>query len=195
MVEVVGLVTTIASTFNRVAMHGVRTDLVRAQAKAARLPLAEVDLPWPCSNAMYESIFAGALADLRGAWGISHVAFGDLFLEDVRAYRERLLQPLALVPLFPLWQRPTAPLIDAMLAAGVRAHIACLDPTRLDRRLAGRVLDRELLASLGPDIDPCGERGEFHTFVAKGPMLDGVIPVTAGEVVERDGFVYADLRC
>jgi uncharacterized protein (TIGR00290 family) len=195
--QVVGLVTSVVPAFGRVAMHGVRMALVRAQAEAVALPLVEVALPWPCPNEHYDGQFGAALAHAREAWDVTHVAFGDLFLADIRAYRERLLGRLGLEPLFPLWEEPTGPLICAMLDAGVRARIVCLDPSLVRRDLAGALLHPELLASLGPAIDPCGERGEFHTFVTDGPMLAHPIPVTRGEVVERDGFVYADLlpRC
>jgi uncharacterized protein (TIGR00290 family) len=192
-VELAGLVTTVVPAFQRVAMHGVRVELIRAQAAAAGLPLAEVPLDWPSDNRSYEAAMLAELARLRDAWSITHVAFGDLFLEDVRAYRERLLQGSGLDPLFPIWLRPTRPLADAMLAAGLRAHIVCLDPTKLPRELAGRMLDSSLLDGLPEGVDPCGERGEFHTFVSAGPMLRWPIAVAGGEVVQRDGFVYADL--
>ncbi len=192
-VELAGLITTVVPAFQRVAMHGVRVELIRAQAAAAGLPLAEVPLDWPSDNRSYEAAMLAALARLRQDWSVTHVAFGDLFLQDVRAYRERLLQGSGLEPLFPIWLRPTRALADAMLAAGMRAHIVCLDPAKLPRELAGRVLDSDLLDGLPAGVDPCGERGEFHTFVSGGPMLRRPIPVTPGEVVQRDGFVYADL--
>ncbi len=191
--EVVGLVSSIVPTFDRIAMHGVRMSLIRAQARAAGLPLLEAALPWPCSNERYEAIFAGALDEARARWGVTHVAFGDLFLADVRAYREALLARVGLPPLFPLWQAPTKPLLAAMLAAGLRTRIVCLDPSRISREFAGRELDAALAARLPAHVDWCGERGEFHTFVTEGPMLDRRIAVTPGEIVERDGFVYADL--
>ncbi|HTC24077.1 MAG TPA: hypothetical protein VK688_06930 [Gemmatimonadales bacterium] len=191
--DVVGLMSAMVPEFDRISMHGVRTDLVRAQAHAAGLPLIEVGLPWPCSNAIYEAEFLSSLSAARAEFGVTHVAFGDLFLEDVRAYRERLLQGTGLAPLFPLWGQPTDSLLQAMLAGGVRARIVCLDPARLDRHFAGRELDAATAAELPPGVDPCGERGEFHTFVTHGPMLSTPVAVEAGEVVERDGFVYADL--
>lgn len=192
--DAVGLVTAVVPEFGRTAMHGVRTELVRAQARAAGLPLLEVSLPWPCPNDRYEAAFLAGLAAARRDWSITQVAFGDLFLEDIRAYRERLLVGTGLEPVFPLWGVPTGSLLGEMLAGGLRARIVCLDPARLDRRLAGRELDHALAAGLPSVVDPCGERGEFHTFVTEGPMLSERVAVEPGEVVERDGFVYADLR-
>ncbi|HET7600009.1 MAG TPA: hypothetical protein VFK09_06930 [Gemmatimonadales bacterium] len=191
--EVAALVTTVVPAFGRVAMHGVRADLVRAQARAAGVPLIEVPLSWPSTNAEYEQRMGEALDRVRAELGVTHVAFGDLFLEDVRAYRERMLAGSGLTPIFPLWLEPTRPLVEAMLAAGVRATVVCLDPARVGRGLAGRSLDADFLAALPPGVDPCGERGEFHTFVAAGPMFREPVPVAPGPVVERDGFVYADL--
>jgi uncharacterized protein (TIGR00290 family) len=191
--EVVGLVTSVVPELGRSAMHGVRVELVRAQARSAGLPLLEVPLPWPCTNARYESAFLAGLSEARARWGVTHVAFGDLFLEDVRAYRERMLAGSGLTPLFPLWLEPTRALADTMLASGLEARIVCLDPTRVGRDLAGRRLDAALLAGLPAEVDPCGERGEFHTFVTAGPMLRHTVPVAPGEIVEREGFVYADL--
>ncbi len=190
--EVVGLVTTVVPEHGRSAMHGVRVGLVRAQAAATGLPLLEVPLPWPCSNELYEAAFLDGLDHARKSLGVTHVAFGDLFLADIRSYRERLLVDTGLEPLFPLWHRPTDELLETMLAAGVRARIVCLDPTQLDRRFAGRVLDHQLVGELPTHVDPCGERGEFHTFVTAGPMLASPVVVSPGDVVERDGFVYAD---
>jgi uncharacterized protein (TIGR00290 family) len=192
-VEVVALVTTVVSAFGRVAMHGVRAELVRAQARAAGIGLVEVPLSWPSTNAEYEQRVGAALAELRSRLGVTHVAFGDLFLEDVRAYRERMLAGTGLTPLFPLWLEPTGRLMETMLREGVEARIVCLDPQRVGRELAGRALDAGLLAGLPATVDPCGERGEFHTFVTAGPMLRQPVAVAAGEIVEREGFVYADL--
>jgi uncharacterized protein (TIGR00290 family) len=191
--EVVALLTTVVPAFGRVAMHGVRVELLRAQARAAGVPLVEVPLSWPSDNAEYERRVGAALATLRAESGVSHVAFGDLFLEDVRAYRERMLSGSGLTPLFPLWLEPTRALAEVMLAAGLDARICCLDPTRVGRELAGRRLDAALLASLPEGVDACGERGEFHTFVTAGPMLREPVPVAPGDIVEREGFVYADL--
>jgi uncharacterized protein (TIGR00290 family) len=191
--QVSALITTVVPEFGRVAMHGVRTQLVAAQARAADVPLVEIPLPWPCTNDEYERRTLEALAELRDERGVSHVAFGDLFLEDVRAYRERMLAGSRLTPIFPLWLEPTRALAGDMLAAGLEARVVCLDPSRVDRALAGRKIDSALLAGLPDAVDPCGERGEFHTFVTAGPMLSTPVPVTPGEVVEREGFVYADL--
>ena len=192
-VEVVALVTTVVPAFERVAMHGVRVELLRVQARAAGVPLVEVPLSWPSTNEEYEARVGGALAALRAERGVTHVAFGDLFLTEVREYRERMLQGSGLTPLFPLWKEPTGPLVREMVAAGLEARIVCLDPGRVGRELAGRRIDAALLAGLPNHIDPCGELGEFHTFVSAGPMLREPIQVAPGVVVERDGFVYADL--
>jgi uncharacterized protein (TIGR00290 family) len=191
-VRVVGLLTTINQHFGRVAMHGFREALLDMQAEAAGLPLWKVHLPWPCSNEVYEAAMAEA-CKRACAEGIQGIAFGDLYLEDIRAYRVAKLAGTGLEPMFPCWGLPTAKLARDMIAAGVRAHLVCVDPRRLERRFAGRVLDEELLAELPADVDPCGEGGEFHTFVSAGPFFSGSIEVSAGEVVERDGFVYADL--
>lgn len=191
--DVAALVTAVVPEFGRTAMHGVRTELVRAQARAADLPLLEIPLPWPCPNDRYETAVLAGLAAARRDRAVTQVAFGDLFLADIRGYRERLLEGSGLEPVFPLWGLPTAELLAEMLADGVRARIVCLDPTRLDRGFAGRELDAALAARLPAGVDPCGERGEFHTFVTEGPMLSGSVAVEAGDVVERDGFVFADL--
>lgn len=191
--DVAALVTAVVPEFGRTAMHGVRTELVRAQARAADLPLLEIPLPWPCPNERYETAVLAGLAAARRDRAVTQVAFGDLFLADIRGYRERLLEGSGLEPVFPLWGLPTAELLAEMLADGVRARIVCLDPTRLDRGFAGRELDAALAARLPAGVDPCGERGEFHTFVTEGPMLSGSVAVEAGDVVERDGFVFADL--
>jgi uncharacterized protein (TIGR00290 family) len=191
-VEVVGLLTTINRTFDRVAMHAVRTELLRAQVEAADLPLWPVSIPWPCSNAEYEAAMAAAMARAR-ADGIDRVAFGDLFLEDVRRYREERLGAIGVTPLFPIWGTPTDALARRMIDGGLRARLTCVDPKALDPRFAGREFDAALLAELPPSVDPCGERGEFHTFVHDGPMFRRPVPFHTGEVVTRDGFVFADL--
>ncbi|HVU51775.1 MAG TPA: ATP-binding protein [Polyangia bacterium] len=191
-VEVVGLLTTLNQAFDRVAMHAVRGELLRAQAAAAGLPLIEVPLPWPCSNEAYEAAMGAALAAAR-AEGITAVAFGDLFLEDIRRYREERMAATGLRPLFPLWGEPTDALARRMLAGGLRARLTCVDPRQLAPSFAGRELDAALLAELPPSVDPCGERGEFHTFAYAGPMFERPVAVRVGEVVERDGFVFADL--
>jgi uncharacterized protein (TIGR00290 family) len=192
-VEVVGLLTTVNSEFDRVAMHGVRIELVRRQARAAGLPLHEIPLPWPCSNEQYEAAMALAVERVREEWHGTHVAFGDLFLQDVRSYREERMRDTGLEPLFPLWLRPTGELARLMIEAGVQTRLVCLDPKRVPRELAGRVMDRDLLDALPTDVDPCGERGEFHTFVTDGPMLRGRVAAEPGDIVEREGFVFADL--
>ncbi len=192
-VEVVGLLTTLSADGDRVAMHAVRRTLLEAQVRAAGLPLLAVPLPWPCSNAEYEEATARALGEARERWGITHVAFGDLFLEDVRAYRERQMAQVGLTPLFPLWGLPTRALARDMIAGGLEARLTCIDPRRLPESLAGRAFDAALLEALPPDVDPCGEAGEFHTFAFAGPMFSHPVPTTLGEVVARDGFVFADL--
>ncbi|MDE2179400.1 MAG: adenine nucleotide alpha hydrolase [candidate division NC10 bacterium] len=192
-VEVVGLLTTFNEAFGRVAMHAVRRELVEAQARAAGLPLIDVPLPWPCSNAAYEEAMGRALAEARVQLKITHVAFGDLFLEDVRQYRESRMQGTGLTPLFPLWGQPTRALAHEMVSAGLRARITCIDPQRLSTSYAGRLFDSTLLDALPDEVDPCGERGEFHTFACAGSMFAHPIPVNIGEVVARDGFVFADL--
>jgi uncharacterized protein (TIGR00290 family) len=191
-VEVVGLLTTINQAFDRVAMHAVRSELLRAQAAAAGLPLWTVPIPWPCSNDAYEAAMSAALERARGE-GIGAVAFGDLFLEDIRRYREERMAATGLTPLFPLWGRPTEPLAREMIAGGLRARLTCVDPRSLDARFAGRDFDATFLAELPATVDPCGERGEFHSFAYDGPMFARPIPIRSGEVVTRDGFVFADL--
>ncbi|HTL32683.1 MAG TPA: hypothetical protein VL326_06145 [Kofleriaceae bacterium] len=190
-VEIVGLVTTVTATYDRVAMHAVRRSLLERQAAALGLPLHVVELPTPCTNEEYEARFGTALARAV-ADGITHVVFGDLFLEDVRAYRERQLATHGLTPVFPLWQRDTRELAREMVASGLRARLTCVDPKVLDRRFAGRLFDDALLAELPASVDPCGERGEFHTFVTHSPAFSEPIEVAVGDVVERDGFVFAD---
>lgn len=191
-VVVTALLTTFNATADRVAMHAVRRDLVRAQAERVGLPLWEVDLPWPCSNDEYE-LRMRAVCDRAVADGIAMVAFGDLFLEDVRAYRERQLAGTGLEPLFPLWGSPTDALARQMIAAGVKARISCVDPAQVSSALAGREFDAALLDALPRSADPCGENGEFHTFVYDAPVFDHAIDVHGGVIVERDGFVFADL--
>ena len=191
-VEVVGLLTTFNSHFARVAMHAVREELVRRQAASVGLPLWPVDLPWPCPNEAYEAAMSEAL-DRALAEGITHVAFGDLFLEDIRSYREKQLGSTGIRPLFPLWGADTRKLASAMIRAGQRAMIVCVDPTKLASEFAGREFDEAFLADLPEGVDPCGENGEFHTFAWQGPAFRAKVPVVRGAVVERDGFVFADV--
>jgi uncharacterized protein (TIGR00290 family) len=192
--SVAALLTTINDAADRVAMHAVRRSLVELQAEAAGLPLWPIRIPSPCPNEAYEAAMRAAMARAH-AEEFTHVAFGDLFLEDVRRYREERLAGTGLAPLFPLWNRPTDALARDMIRAGVRATITCVDPRQLDRRFAGRAFDLSLLDDLPAGTDPCGERGEFHTFCHAGPMFDRSIDVTHGETVERDGFVFVDLKC
>jgi uncharacterized protein (TIGR00290 family) len=190
--DIVGLLTTVNEAFERVAMHAVRLQLLRAQAEAAGLPLFVVNLPWPCTNERYEAEMSKAITAARER-GVSAMAFGDLFLEDIRAYRVEKLRGTGIRPVFPLWGLPTAELARDMIAGGLEARLTCVDPRKLPRELAGRAFDEALLEQLPEGVDPCGERGEFHTFAHAGPMFARSIPVAAGEVVERDGFVFADL--
>jgi uncharacterized protein (TIGR00290 family) len=190
--EIVGALTTVTETFARVSMHGVREELLTAQLDAAGLAPVRVPIPYPCPNEVYEARMADALAAAK-AQGVTQVIFGDLFLEDVRAYREQKLAGTGIAPSFPLWGRPTAALALEMIDAGVETYLACIDLKQIPVSFAGRRFDHALLADLPAAADPCGERGEFHTFVAAGPMLSRRIAVTVGEVVERDRFAFADL--
>ncbi len=190
--NIVGLVTTINEEFSRVAMHGVRDALLAAQADAAGLPLWRIPLPYPCSNAEYEQRMRALIGNALAA-GVTHMAFGDLFLEDVRDYRIRQLAGTGITPVFPLWGLPTARLARDMIAAGLAATLSCVDPRQLAAEHAGRAFDAALLAALPDTVDPCGERGEFHTFCHAGPMFRAPLAVVTGEVVERDGFVFADI--
>ena len=187
-----GLLTTMNEAFDRVAMHATRRRLLEAQAEACGVPLRTIPLPWPCTNEEYETRMRDAVASAVGD-GFTHVAFGDLFLEDVRRYREDRLAGTGLAPMFPLWGIPTKDLAVRMIDAGLRAVLTCVDPARLDRSFAGRQFDRRLLADLPASVDWCGERGEFHSFAYDGPMFSRPIPAAAGDVVTRDGFVFADV--
>jgi uncharacterized protein (TIGR00290 family) len=191
-VPVSALLTTINQAADRVAMHGVRSSLLEAQAESAGLPLWKIPLPWPCTNDDYESRMSDA-CHRAVAEGFDTIAFGDLFLADIRRYRERQLAGSGLTPLFPLWQIPTAALARDMIAGGVRARLACVDTKALDASFAGRDFDLGLLADLPPGADPCGENGEFHTFVYAGPMFRVPIEIELGEVRDVGGFVYRDL--
>jgi uncharacterized protein (TIGR00290 family) len=191
--DVVGALTTVTGTFARVSIHGLREELLRAQLDAVGLPATLVQIPYPCPNEVYEHAMAAAMDEAK-ANGITHVVFGDLFLEDVRAYREARLAAAGMTPVFPLWHRPTDRLAREMIAAGVAARLVCVDLNKLPKTFAGRRYDRVLLENLPAGVDPCGEQGEFHSFVAAGPMLARPVAVEVGETVERDGFAYADLR-
>lgn len=191
-IEVVGLLTTVNAVHDRVAMHAVRVELLQAQADAIGLPLWKVPIPSPCSNQVYAAAMGNAI-DRAKAGGITVMAFGDLFLEDVRRYRETQLAGTGLTAVFPLWGLPTEALARAMIKAGVRARLTCVDPAQVPRTFAGREFDEELLRELPPSADPCGERGEFHTFAYAGPMFGQALSIRAGRIVEMDGFVFADL--
>jgi uncharacterized protein (TIGR00290 family) len=193
--EVVALATTFTEAFNRVAMHAVRRELVEMQADAAGLPLWPVMLPWPCSNIEYE-VRLSALLDIARQNGIQHVAFGDLFLEDIRVYRERQLAASRLTPLFPLWTdaTQTPALARTMLDTGIGAVLTCVDPKQMNADFIGRQFDQTLLSELPTTVDPCGERGEFHTFCHSGPVFRRAIAIRVGERVEREGFVFADVQ-
>ncbi len=195
-VEIVGLVTTFNEAADRVAMHAVRRELVEAQARAVGLPLWAVPLPWPCSNDDYELRMRRLIARAK-AEGVSCFAFGDLFLEDVRAYRVKQLAGSGIAPMFPLWGSPTdtPALAREMIAAGLQAFLTCVDPKQLDGSFVGRSYNADLLANLPPDVDPCGERGEFHTFCFAGPAFTHAISCSVGERIERDGFHFADVLC
>ena len=191
---VAGLLTTLNEAFDRVAMHAVRRTLVEAQAEAAGLPLHAVGLPWPCPNDEYERRMSAAVQRFVSD-GYTHVAFGDLFLEDVRAYRETRLADTGLSPLFPLWKtKLTSELAHEMIGGGLRAVLTCVDPRKVPASLAGRPFDLDLLAALPGGVDPCGENGEFHSFAWDGPMFRHPIAARVGDIVERDGFVFADVR-
>lgn len=190
--EVGGLLTTVNRHFQRVAIHGYREILLDQQGEAAGLPLWKVDLPWPCSNQAYEAAMSPALQHAADQ-GVHGIAFGDLFLEDIRRFREQSLAPFGLQALFPLWREPTGALALQMVASGLEAYLTCVDPRLVDAGFAGRLFDEVLIAQLPIEVDPCGERGEFHSFACAGPMFRRSIGVRPGETVFRDGFVYADL--
>jgi uncharacterized protein (TIGR00290 family) len=190
--DIVGALTTVNDAFDRVAMHGVREQLLQLQLAAAGLPPIVVRIPYPCTNEIYEHEMARAMSDAK-ARGITHVIFGDLFLEDIRAYREAQLKAIGMTAVFPLWRRPTDELARAMIAGRLEAHLTTVDLKKLPAQFAGKYFDGALLAALPSGIDPCGENGEFHSFVSSGPMFSHKIAVRVGETVERDGFAFADL--
>lgn len=191
-IDVVGLLTTVNATANRIAMHAVRRALLEAQADALGLPVHVVELPWPCPNEVYEHQMTAAVRSAVTA-GVEHVVFGDLFLPDVRAYREQQLAGTGLSPAFPLWQRRTDVLCREILDSGMRAIVTCVDPSQTPPEIAGRWFDADLLDQLPASVDPCGENGEFHTFVVDGPGFSYPLAVTVGAIVEREGFVFADV--
>lgn len=190
--DIVGALTTVTDTFSRVSIHGVREELLLAQLEAAGLPPTVVRIPYPCSNEIYEREMAAAMQSAMAA-GVTHVIFGDLFLQDIRDYREARLKPLGVTPVFPLWFLPTDILAKQMISDCVEAYLATVDLKKVPAAFAGRRFDRALLRDLPQGVDHCGENGEFHTFVAAGPMMKGRIKVAVGERVERDGYAYADL--
>ncbi|MEH6951972.1 ATP-binding protein [Nitrobacter sp. NHB1] len=190
--DVVGALTTVNESFGRVSIHGVREEVLHAQLAAAGLPPRVVPIPYPCSNEVYEARMGAAITDAKQA-GITHVIFGDLFLTDVRAYREQKLAGTGIAPVFPLWGRPTAALAREMIASGLQTRLVSIDRAKLDLSFAGRSFDLTLLADLPAGIDPCGENGEFHTCVTAAPVFSHRIEVASGDVVERDGFAYCDL--
>ncbi len=191
-IELVGLVTTVNETHQRVAMHAVRVALLKQQAQAANLPLYIIDIPHPCSNELYNQAMNAFFKSIEGK-GITHMAFGDLYLEDIRQYRVDKLKTTGLEPLFPLWLKPTKQLAHDMLAGGLKTRITCVDPKQLPASFCGREFNQQFLDDLPDGVDPCGENGEFHSFAYAGPMFKKTIKIVAGEVVERDGFVFADL--
>lgn len=190
--EIVGLLTTVNEAADRVAMHAVRSELLRAQAAAAGLPLHTIFIPSPCSNEQYEAAMGRAIERARSE-GITAIAFGDLFLEDIRRYRVEKLAGTGIEPVFPLWGIPTERLARDMIAGGLRARLTCVDPKQLAASFVAREFDHALLAELPEAVDPCGERGEFHSFAYAGPMFSAAIAIESGEIVTRDGFVFADL--
>jgi uncharacterized protein (TIGR00290 family) len=190
--EVVGALTTVTETFWRVSIHGVRQEILRAQLDAAGLPPTIVPIPYPCPNEVYEARI-GEAVERAVQDGITHIIFGDLFLEDIRAYREQKLAGTGITPVFPLWGRSTQALAHEMIASGFEAYIATIDLKKLPAEFAGRKFDAELLADLPDGVDPCGENGEFHSCVVAGPIFSRRLVVTPGERVERDGYAYCDL--
>ena len=190
--EIAALLTTVNEKYHRVAMHAVRESILEQQAASAGIPLVKIPIPSPCPNEVYERAMAAAMAQARSQ-GIAHIVFGDLFLEDIRKYREENLAKCGMTAVFPLWLKNTRKLANEMIASGLRAYLSCVDPKKLDRSFAGRAFDKQFLADLPAHVDPCGENGEFHTCVVAGPMFASPIDVSVGEIVERDGFVFADV--
>ncbi len=192
LIEIAGVLTTISEAYDRVAMHGVRNALLDRQIAALNLLAIKIPLPSPCSNEIYDARMADACAQMK-AQGVNQIVFGDLFLEDIRAYRVEKLAASGIKPIFPLWKRDTSALARTMISGGLVAYLTCIDPKKLDRSFAGRRFDESLLEDLPPNVDPCGENGEFHTVVTAGPMFAAPVPVRLGETVERDGFIFTDV--
>ncbi len=190
--EIAALLTTVNQKYQRVAMHAVRESVLEQQAAAAGIPLVKIPIPSPCPNEVYERAMSAAMAQARSE-GVTHVAFGDLFLEDIRKYREENLAKCGMTPVFPLWLKNTRELANEMIVSGLRAYLTCVDPRKLDRSFAGRAFDNQFLTDIPAHVDSCGENGEFHTCVVAGPMFASPIDVSVGEIVERDGFVFADV--
>ncbi len=191
-IEIAGVLTTINEVYDRVAMHGVRNTLLDRQIAALGVPAIKVPIPSPCPNEVYETRMEDACTAIK-AQSIRHIVFGDLFLEDIRAYRIEKLAAAGMEPVFPLWRRDTAQLAREMIAGGLVAHVACLDPRKLPRNFAGRTFDESFLRDLPEGVDPCAENGEFHTAVTAGPMFSAPVTITIGDTVERDGFVFTDI--
>jgi uncharacterized protein (TIGR00290 family) len=191
-VDVVGLLTTVTGDYGRISMHGIREEVLFAQADAAGLPVHCVTIPAPCPNEVYAERMGQALKEAKAA-GVTSAIFGDLFLADIREYREKQLDGTGITPRFPLWNEPTGPLASRMIEAGIEARITCLDPSKMPRTLAGSLYDKRLLDALPSTVDPCAENGEFHTCVVNGPMFRHAVSVEVGETVDRDGFVFTDL--
>ncbi len=191
-IDIVGLFTTINEKYNRAAMHGTRVEMLQRQADAAGLPIEIIKLPDVCSNEEYESIIGSFIEDVQKK-GIECIAFGDLFLEDIRNYRKRQLKKTKIEPLFPLWKIPTDNLAKQMLESNLEAYISCVDKKKVPKAVAGKKWSQAILNELSKDVDPCGENGEFHTIVVNGPMFKNSIPISVGEIVEKEGFVFADI--
>lgn len=189
--EIAGIFTTVNAEFQRVAMHGVRLALLKQQAQAMGLSLTVIEIPWPCSNQEYEQAFSQFISQVDN--DVDGFVFGDLFLEDIRQYRVSQLDGTGITPIFPLWLIPTRKLADTMVSGGLKAIVSCVDPKQCPKEFAGREYNAEFLADLPPSVDPCGENGEFHTFVFEAPCYDAAIAINVGEVVERNGFVFADI--
>ncbi len=190
--EIIGLLTTVSAEHRRVSMHGVREELLDAQAEALGMPCTKVRIPSPCANSVYEALMTATLTAAR-ALGVTQVVFGDLFLQDIRSYREARLRDLGLQGVFPLWNSDTAALARQMIQGGLQARLTCIDPRKLEDRFVGRSFDESLLRELPTGVDPCGENGEFHTFASGGPMFQRAIDVSVGQIVLREGFLFADL--